>query len=106
VFAVVSLEMRGGGRYGYAPAVLLLVALINAVYSSKHGMAVASTVMLVFILSANAVNYFNTKLVYDNNWVSYSAALQEAERNGGTIRVFPQWVGWSYVIRLPQANPL
>ena len=93
-------------RYGYAPAELFVIAIINTIYAPKYKVAVASAVMLFLILSINAISYFNTKSVYDNTWLSYPEALQEFERNGGIIHLFPQWVGWNYVIRLPQAKPL
>lgn len=106
VFVFLSNEMRGGMRYGYAPAELFVIAIINTIYAPKYKVAVASAVMLFLILSINAISYFNTKSVYDNTWLSYPEALQESERNGGIIHLFPQWVGWNYVIRLPQAKPL
>jgi hypothetical protein len=102
VFVFLSLEMRGGMRYGYAPDIILMIAIINGLYNKNKSISVPAKYAFLFTLSLNIINYYNTEYFYNKHWLLYDNALQESESNGGIIKIFPQWEGTNWMIKIPK----
>jgi hypothetical protein len=93
VFVVFSLEMRGGGRYGYVPSMMELVFLLSVSVSALKRKKFVYALAFVFCLFV-VTSYFRTRDIYDPAWERYSMANVKVSAEGDRyIRLFPQWEG-------------
>ena len=99
VFTLLSLNMEGGGRYGYIPSVLIVLLFANLYKESGPGfsrvMVIGGAVFLLYKLQF----YFDTEDFYDPDWNSFYVEYEESVGNNSDfVRVFPQWEGTGWRI--------
>jgi hypothetical protein len=102
IFGFLSLEMSGGSRYGYAPAVLIFLFLLNGYASTRKILKSAFGVLIAILLVFSIREFFRTTGFYNPKWARYS--LKNAYRNSYgelELKIFPQWENTNWVIRLP-----
>jgi hypothetical protein len=84
-------NMRGGGRYGYAPSVIFYLYLINVEYLSFNKQRI-HRVMVWSLLVLSFIRFFSTKDVYDHKWSSFNHKSIYRNSDGNLeIKIFPQW---------------
>ena len=103
VFTFLSLNMTGGARYGYAPAVLFLLISLNLIDNLqayfKWGILASLIVIFLFMLK----NYFDTTSCYNSSWIPFSSHRIFQDSKGGQFLVaFPQREGLVWRIYLPE----
>lgn len=102
VFALFSVKMLAGGRYGYIPAVLLFLTLLQLPPLATKLRHWALVAIIASLLLLSTVKFFDTALFYDPQWERYS--LTNAYPNAAgelEIKIFPQWSDNSWVLTLP-----
>jgi hypothetical protein len=102
IFAFLSLEMMGGARYGYAPAVLIFLFLLNTFDSGNkyYRLAVTTLTSILFLFSLRS--FFQTRGMYNPTWVRYSLKNAHRDASGDLqLKIFPQWQGTNWVLKLP-----
>lgn len=101
VFSVLSIDMVGGGRYGFIPSMLMLLYFINSVKidDKLYSTLILAICPLFLIYKMNF--YFDTELFYDLDWISFAEEYSNAIANKSTyVRVFPHWEGTDWRILL------
>ncbi len=106
LFTFLSLGMNGGGRYAFAPSVLVFLFLINTVpqinYNKFKNILLILTI-IIFIMSMKT--FFDTKGAYDPSWVRYSVSNISFDFDGnGTIKIFPQGKGTNWAISIKKSD--
>lgn len=102
VLAVLALEMKGGGRYGYATSVIAFLILLNirlpvAVPDRVKSIAIGAILGLTFY------HFFHTAWVYGPGWQPFVQSSWIRNSDGLVeLPVFPQWKGNDWVIRITE----
>jgi hypothetical protein len=102
VFAFLAWEMRGGGRYGYIPAVLIFMFMVNQFPAEQNKFKILSVVLITLLMLCAAYRFFKTRYYYDPAWTPFD--LEHAYTNDQgerEIKVFPQRENSTWVIKLP-----
>lgn len=106
IFTFVSLHMRGGERYGYAPSVLIFLFMLNIYNIKRHERSFRYIFLLIFF--GAIVKFFAvTDDGYNHLWIPYSANNAFTDNNGVSyIRIFPQGANrdWRIVLNGSSGN--
>jgi hypothetical protein len=106
VFTILSLEMKGGNRYAFAPSILLFVFLCNAVGLCEGRPARRIAILAVALpMLLAGVRYFETATYYSPSWKLMRA--ENMVRTGAEtieLPVFPQWPQTHWVVSMTEAE--
>lgn len=106
VFTILSLEMKGGNRYAFAPSILVFVFLCNAVGLCEGRPARRIAIMAVVLpMLLAGVRYFETATYYSPSWKLMRA--ENMVRTGAEtieLPVFPQWPQTHWVVSMTEAE--
>ena len=101
VYSVLSIDMLGGGRYGYIPSILLSLYFLNTIRISSTTYSRLLIFSSIFFTAYKLQFYFDTSLFYQEDWNSFAVEYSNTISNGGKfVRVFPQWEGTNWGILL------
>ena len=101
VFSVLSIEMKGGGRYDYIPSVMLILSLLNFWHETGPRMSFALTTLGVLFLGYKLQFYFDVDRFYHPAWQSFAEEYTESVACGKQeVSIFPHWEGTSWTIQL------
>jgi len=101
VFTLLSLEMIGGGRYGYAPSVLIVVYFINSINFERHTYSIVGFVIIGLFLIYKLQFYFVTENYYAENWRPFSSEYEfSTKENLEYVRIFPHWENTDWKIKI------
>ena len=105
-FAFLALDMGGGGRYGYIPAVLIFIFLMDLRPARNAKLNTFHTGVVAIILCASSIQFFKkTSRVYNPSWTPYS--LENVYTNSAgelEIKIFPQGKNTNWVLTLPEGK--
>lgn len=94
LFALLSLKMLGGDRYGFAPAVLIFVFLVNASFSDnlyKKYIKILIVAFLTIMIYGATISFFDTKIAYDPGWEKFSTKnIKKISDDSYSLKIFPQ----------------
>jgi len=104
-FAFLALDMGGGGRYGYIPAVLIFIFLMDLQPDRNAKLKTFHTVIVAILLCVSSIKFFKTSGAYNPNWTPYS--LENVYTNSAgelEIKIFPQGEDDNWVLTLPEGK--
>ena len=102
VFTFLSLNMSGGNRYAFVPAVLMLMTVYRSIEVLPASILRLPMLLMVAVLSIRTTaSYFSTANYYDPSWHSHQK-IQPLQSDSGFVElpVFPQWPQTHWVIRM------
>lgn len=100
-FTVLSLDMRGGGRYGYVPGVLFFIFLLQLRFETQS-LKYLKHFFVSALLFHSAVTFSDTKNFYNRDWIRFSLDNVYVAANGNLqLMLFPQWPNTNWVITVP-----
>ena len=102
VFTLLSLDMRGTSRYVYASSMVIVLLLLNLFDKKEFLLNRFSAVLIVALFIFKIPQFFDMKQFYNKNWVSYSSSLKESKYDNNVVRIFPQWKGTNWIIKIPK----
>ncbi len=105
-FALLSIDMAGGGRYSLAPAVLTLICILNVRPPRPLEVAIAAFPVFCLFALYKGVFLIDTRGVYDPEWGSFAEEYETSRRRGlDHIEVYPKGAGAPWRITLPRQTP-
>ena len=102
MYAALSLDMAGGGRYGYIPSMILSIYLLNVLSNFSDSYRYPIYLLCMVFVGYKLQMYFDTSLYYQADWDSFSVEYTNTLIQGDDfVRVFPHWEGtaWGIVLR-------
>ncbi len=107
LFAFLSLDMSGGGRYGYPASGLIFIFLLNLISYKKVSrlIHILAYIFLILIFFGSALRFFKTENFYDSQWKKFSLNnIIELSDNKFMLEVFPQWPNTNWAIIFTKEN--
>jgi hypothetical protein len=104
-FTTLSLGMSGGLRYGYAPALVAWIFLINLQTKENILLEQALFFIIVAVMFFKITIYSDMSPYYDSSWASFSINNIQVDENGVQyLPIFPQWPETSWRIIVPNTR--